>query len=59
MSTDKDHVEKVHAVIRENHRLTLCEVSEVGTTKSSCHTILTEKLVMHRVAAKFATSLLT
>jgi hypothetical protein len=46
MSTDEDHVEKVHAVI--------CEVSEeIGIIKSSCHTILTEKLEMHCVAAKF------
>jgi hypothetical protein len=44
-STDDDHVEKVHAAIRENRRLTVREVSEeVGINKSSCHTILTEKL---------------
>jgi hypothetical protein len=34
---------KVHAVIRENRRLTVHDVSEeVGISKSSCHTILTE-----------------
>jgi hypothetical protein len=52
-STDDDHVEKVHGVICETHHLTVREVSEeVGISKSSCHTILTEKLEMHRVAAK-------
>ena len=36
------------------------EVSEeVGICKSSCHTILTEKLKMYRVAAKFVPRLLT
>jgi AraC-like DNA-binding protein len=44
-STDDDHVAKVRAVIRENRRLTVSEVSEeVGTSKSLCHRILTEKL---------------
>ena len=43
-----------------NRRLTVREVSEeVGICKSSCHTILTEKLKMHRVAAKFLPRLLT
>jgi len=47
-------------VIRENRRLTIREVSEeVGICKSSCHTILTEKLKMRRVAAKFVLRLLT
>ena len=47
-------------MIRENRRLTLREVSEeVGICKSSCHTILTEKLKMHRVAAKRLLRLLT
>jgi hypothetical protein len=42
-------------VIRENRRrLTVREVSEeVVITKSPCHTILTKKLEMHRIAAKF------
>jgi hypothetical protein len=55
MSTDDDHVEKVRAVIREIGR----DVSEEGITKSSCHTILTEKLEMHRVAAKLFPGLMT
>jgi len=59
-SMDDDHIEKVRSVTRENRRLTVCEVSEeVGICKSSCHTILTEKLKMHCVAAKFVPRLLT
>jgi hypothetical protein len=55
-----DHIEKVRSVVRENRRLTVREVSEeAGICKSSCHTILTEKLKMHRVAAKFVPRLLT
>jgi hypothetical protein len=61
MSTDNDHVEKVHAVIRENRRLTVREVSEeVSITKSSCPTIWTEKLEIYgSAAAKFVPRLLT
>jgi hypothetical protein len=45
----------VHAVIRENRSLIFREVSEeLGISKISCHTILTEKLEMHGVAEKFA-----
>ena len=59
-STGDDHIEKVGSVIRENRRLTIREVAEeVGVCKSSCNTILTEKLKMHRVAAKFVQRLLT
>jgi len=59
-SSGDDHIEKVRSVIRENRRLTIREVSqEVGICKSSCHTILTEKLKMNRVAAKFVPRLLT
>ena len=58
-STGDDHIEKVRSVIREKRRLTVREVSEeVGICKSSCHTILTEKLNMYRVAAKFVPRLL-
>jgi hypothetical protein len=50
----------VRAVIREKCRLNVREVSEeAGTCKSSCHTILKEKLKMHRVAAKFVQRLVT
>ena len=59
-STGDDHIDKVRSVIRENRRLTVREVSEeVSICKSSCHTILTEKLKMHRVATKFVPRLLT
>jgi len=59
-STGDDHIEKVRSVIYENRRLTIREVSEeVGICKSSCHMILTEKLKMHHVAAKFVPRLLT
>jgi len=57
---DYGHVEKVLAVIRQNHRLTVREVAkEVGICKSWCHLILTEKLKMRHVAAKFVPPLLT
>jgi len=57
---DDDHIEKVLAVIRQNRRLTFRKVDEeVGTCKSSCHLILTEKRKMRRVAAKFLPRLLT
>jgi hypothetical protein len=47
-------------MICENRPLTAREVSEeVGINKNFCHTILTEKLEMHRVAAKFVLCLLT
>jgi len=57
---DDNHVEKVFAVIRQNCRLTVCEVAEgVGICKSLCHLVLTDKLQMHHVAAKFVPHLLT
>ena len=47
-------------MIRGNRRLTVREVSEeVGISKSSCNSILIEKLLMHRVAAKFVPRLLS
>ena len=59
-SMDDDHVEKMLAMIRQNRRLTVREVAEeVGICKSSCHLILTDKLKMRRVAARFVPSLLT
>ena len=51
-STGEDHIEKMRSVIREVSE-------EVGIYKSACHTILTEKRKMHRVAAKFVPRLLT
>lgn len=58
--SDDVHVERVHAKMRENHRLIVREIAEeVRINKSSCHTILSEKLNMHRIAAKFVPRLLT
>jgi len=60
MSMDYDHVEKVLAVICQNRLLNICEVAEeVGICKSWCHLILTDKLKMRHVAAKFVPRLLT
>jgi len=57
---DGDHVEKVLAVIRQNRRLIVREVAEeAGICKRPCHLILTDKLKMRRVAAKFVPHLLT
>jgi len=54
-STNNDHIERVCAVIRGNHRLTVREVAdEVGISIGSCHQIFTEKLQMHCVIAKYA-----
>ena len=59
-STDNHHVEKVLAVIHQNHRLTVHEVAkEVGICKSLCHLILTNKLKMRCVEAIFVSRLLT
>jgi len=58
-STDDDHVERVRAVIRGN-RLIVREVAdEVDISIGSCHQILTEKLQIRRVSAKFVLHLLT
>jgi len=58
--TNDDHVERVHAVIRGNRRLTVREVAdEVGTSIGSCHQMFTGKLQMRRVSAKFLPHLLT
>jgi predicted transcriptional regulator len=44
----------VLALIHQNRRLTVHEVAEeVGIRKSLCHHILTDKLKMRHVAAKF------
>jgi len=57
---DDDHAEKVLAVIHQNRRLTVREVAEeAGICKRSCRLILTDKLKMCRVAAKFVPRVLT
>ena len=59
-SMDNDHIEKLLAVVRQNCHLTVCEVAkEVGICKSSCHLILSEKLKVRRITAKFVLHLLT
>jgi transposase len=59
-STDDDSIEQVRAVIRSDRRLTVQEVAyECGISVWSRHTVLTEKLNMHRVAAKSVLQLLT
>ena len=59
-STDDDHVDKINRLVRENRRLTVRELAEEGNISvGSCYEILTEKLRMHRVAAKFVPRLIT
>ena len=59
-STDDGHVQMVRHVIRANRLLTVREVAEeVDISVGSCHQILTEKLQMRRVSAKFVPRLLT
>jgi hypothetical protein len=44
-STNDDHFERVRALIRGNHRLTVREFAdEMGISIGSCHQICTEKL---------------
>jgi len=53
-STNDNHIERYHAVIRGNHRLTVREVAdEVGFSIGSCQQIFTEKLPKRLVNAKF------
>jgi len=59
-STNDEHVERILAVIRGNHRLTVREFAdEVGISIGSCHQIFTENLQMRRVSAKFVLRFLT
>ena len=59
-STNDDHVQRVRAVIRGNCVLTVRELAdEVGISIGSCHQILTEKIQMRPVSAKFVPRLLT
>ena len=47
-------------LILQNRRLTISEITEdVGTSFGSCQAILTEKLNMQRVVAKFVPCVLT
>lgn len=59
-STDEFHVRKINDLVCANSRLTVREIAEdVGISVGSCQEILTEKLNMHRVAAKFLPRLMT
>jgi histone-lysine N-methyltransferase SETMAR len=53
-SCDDAHVAQFRETVRSNRRLTVQEIVE-----GSCHDILTTKLEMHRVVAKFVPRLLT
>jgi hypothetical protein len=58
-SSNDDHIERVHAVIRGNFLLTVREVAdEVGVSIGSCHQMFTDKLQMRRVRVKFVPRLL-
>ena len=57
---DDVHIDAVRDLILQNRRLTIREIAEdVGISFGSCQAILTEKLNMHRVAAKFVPRVLT
>ncbi|XP_076324799.1 protein GVQW3-like isoform X1 [Tachypleus tridentatus] len=54
-STDDPHVDKINILVRANRRLTVRELAEeCGISVGSSYEILTEKLKMHRIAAKFS-----
>ena len=53
-------INEVRDLILQNHRLTIREIAEdVGISFGSCQAILTEKLSMYCVAAKFVPRVLT
>lgn len=59
-STDDSHVARLNILVRSNRRLTIREMAEeLNISFGSCQRILTEKLQMRRVAAKFVPRLLT
>jgi len=59
-STDDLHIDAVRDLIIQNCRLSIREIAEdVGISFGSFQAILTEKLNMHRVAAKFVPRVLT
>ena len=54
------HVDKINSLVRTNQRLTIRELAEeCGISVGSCYEILTTKLKMHRIAAKFVPRLMT
>jgi hypothetical protein len=59
-SRDNIHVGQVHEIMHSNHRLTVPKTAEeCNISIRSCHDILTTKLEMHWVVAKFVPQLLT
>ena len=59
-STDDVHIDAVRHLILQNRHLTIREIAEdVGISFGSCQAILTEKLNMQSVAAKFVPCVLT
>jgi len=59
-SIDDVHIDAVRDLILQNYCLTIGEIAEdVGISFGSCQAILTERLNMHRVAAKFVPCVLT
>ncbi|PNF42608.1 hypothetical protein B7P43_G01287 [Cryptotermes secundus] len=59
-SRNADVIEKVRTLIMEDRRLAIREVAdEVGISRGSANTILTEDFGMRRVAAKFVPKLLS
>ena len=59
-STDDVHIDAIRDLILQNRHLTIREIAEdVGISLGSCQAILTEKLNMHHVAAKFMARVLT
>lgn len=59
-STDDSHVDKINTLVRSNRRLTVRELAEeCEISVGSCHEILTAKLNMRRVTAKFVPRLMT
>ena len=60
-SNDGPNVNKINTLVRTNRRLTIREIAELpcGISDGSCYEILTAKLKMHRVTAKFVPRLKT
>jgi len=58
ISANDDHIDRVHVVIRGNHRLTIREFAgEVGISIGSCHQIFTEKRQVRRVRVEISQEL--
>lgn len=59
-SKTPENVAKIHKLICEDRRRTIHQISHmIGISYGACQEILTEKLNIHRVAAKFVPLLLT